>query len=127
VNPPPASRTDPGAPSRVETSTGDADTAARPNGDVMAAFLAAGIGSFAIGMFVLLHEAGIFSPPTLYGPAGGVSGRTAFAVVVWIAAWGVLHWRWRDRHVAGRGVRLITYALIAAGVLGTFPPLWALL
>src|SRR5690606_18680033 len=31
-----------------------------PNGAAMAAFLAAGIGAFAVGLFVLLNETGIF-------------------------------------------------------------------
>ena len=52
----------------------------------MAAVLAAGIGSFAMGAFVLLNEAGLFAAPTLYGPAGGVTRRTTFATAVWLLA-----------------------------------------
>ena len=48
------------------------------------AFLAAGIGAFAVGLFVLLNEMGLFAAPALYEPAGGVSGRTTFAVVAWL-------------------------------------------
>ena len=53
------------------------------NGAALAAFLGAGIGAFAMGMIVILNEVGWFAAPALYGPAGGVSGRTTFAVVIW--------------------------------------------
>lgn len=98
-----------------------------PNGAALAAYLAAGTGAFAVGFIVLLNEVGAFTAPTLYGPAGGVSGRTTLAVVVWLAAWALLHFRWRDRRIDGRSVYVITLVLIALGVLGTFPPVWALL
>jgi hypothetical protein len=48
--------------------------------------LAAGIGAVAMGFFVILNEAGVFAAPALYGPAGGVTGRTTFATLVWLAA-----------------------------------------
>ena len=95
-----------------------------PNGAAMAAFLAAGIGAFAVGIFVLLNETGIFKAPTLYEPAGGVSGRTTFAVLAWLVAWGVLHARWKGREVTTRGVWMATAILTALGILGTFPPFW---
>jgi hypothetical protein len=96
------------------------------NGTAMAAVLAAGVGSFAVGLFVILNEIGLFAAPALYAPAGGVSGRTAFAVVVWLIAWGWLHLRWRDRDVSPDGVVTATLTLIALGILLTFPPLWGL-
>jgi hypothetical protein len=57
------------------------DTAVRgqavmPNGATLAAVLAAGIGAFAMGVFVIANEAGIYAAPSLYGPAGGLSGRS---------------------------------------------------
>ena len=96
------------------------------NGVAMAAFLAAGIGAFALGLIVLLNEMGVFTAPTLYGPAGGVSGRTTIAVVVWLIAWAVVHFRWKDRELLADRIRLITLMLIAFGILGTFPPFWGL-
>ena len=89
-------------------------------------FLGAGIGAFAMGLFVLIHEARIFSALTLYGPAGGVSGRTTFAVVAWLIAWFVLHRRWKGRQIESRRVHLLTFVLIGLGLLATFPPVWGL-
>ena len=54
------------------------------NGAALASFLAAGIGAFAVGFFVIVNEAGLFAAPALYGPSGGVSGRTSFAAVTWL-------------------------------------------
>jgi hypothetical protein len=97
------------------------------NGAALAAVLAAGIGAFAMGVFVIASEAGIFTAPSLYGPTGGLSGRSTFAVVTWLAAWGVLHSRWRDRNVAIGKVLTWTLALVALAVVLTFPPVWGLL
>ena len=97
------------------------------NGAAMAAVLAAGIGAFAVGLFVLLNEAGLFAAPALYGPAGGVSGRTTFAVVTWLAAWAALHVRWRHRDVSASRAMAAALVLTAIGILLTFPPLWGLL
>ena len=94
------------------------------NGAAMAAIVASGIGAFAMGLFVVLHEAGLFVAPSLYAPAGGLSGRTTFAVIVWVAAWGVLHARWNRRRVEERPVFRLTLGLVILGVLGTFPPVW---
>lgn len=98
-----------------------------PNGAALAAFLAAGIGAFAVGLIVILNEAGLFVAPALYGPAGGVSGRTTLAAVAWLIAWAVLHSRWKDRQIEARGVRRLGFTLIALGILLTFPPVWGLL
>jgi hypothetical protein len=97
------------------------------NGAALAAFMAAGIGAFAVGFFVILNEAGLFAAPALYGPAGGVSGRTTFAVLTWLVAWGVLHTRWKNRRLPSTRVLTAALVLIGLGVLGTFPPVWALL
>ena len=97
------------------------------NGTALASVLAAGIGAFGMGLIVMLNEAGVFAVPTLYGPAGGVTGRTTLAAIVWLAAWGVLHARWSGREIAPGLIFALTLALIGAGILGTFPPVWALL
>jgi hypothetical protein len=97
------------------------------NGAAMAAVLAAGIGSFAMGSVVLLNEAGLFAAPALYAPAGGVTGRTTLATIVWLIAWGLLHARWKLREVPPGPVFTWTVVLVVIAVLGTFPPVWGLL
>lgn len=96
------------------------------NGAALAAFLAAGIGAFAIGFFVIIHEAGLFSAPALYAPAGGLSGRTTFATLTWLIGWAVLHGRWKNRQIESGRVHTATFVLIALGVLLSFPPVWQL-
>jgi len=97
------------------------------NGAALAAFLAAGIGAFAMGVMVILNEAGLFSAPALYPPAGGVSGRTTFAAVIWLFGWAVLHRRWQGRQLEPGRARVFTLILIGLGVILTFPPVWKLL
>lgn len=94
------------------------------NGAALAAFLAAGIGAFAVGCFVILNETGLFAAPALYGPAGGVSGRMAFAALTWLLAWAVLHRRWKARALELKRVYAATLVLIALGVILCSPPVW---
>ncbi len=109
------------------TTTSAPIAASKVNGAAMAAFLAAGTGAFATGLVVVLNEAGLFAVPALYAPAGGVSGRTTLATVVWLIAWGVLHHLWKAREIAPGRVGVATLILVVLGVLGTFPPIWGLL
>ena len=110
-----------------QTGKTDESQPKKSNGEALASFLGAGIGAFAVGFFVLLSETGVFSPPVVYAPAGGLSGRTTIAVAVWLMAWFVLHRRWRGRQLESRRVFALTLALIGFGILATFPPLWGLL
>jgi multisubunit Na+/H+ antiporter MnhG subunit len=96
------------------------------NGAAMAAVLAAAIGSFALGLIVLFNAMGLLAIPTLYEPAGGVSGRTTLAVVIWLIGWGILHYRWNDRHISYRRTLLLSFILIAGSIVFTFPPLWSI-
>src|SRR5688572_28832374 len=102
------------------------ETAALPlaNGGAMAAFLGTGIGAFTMGVMVLRNEAAIFVAPTLYAPAGRVTGRTTLATIVWLMAWGLLHRRWNAREMASGRIYALTLFLVALGILGTFPPIW---
>jgi hypothetical protein len=97
------------------------------NGAIWAAIMASGIGSFAVGLVVILSEAGLPLAPILYPPAGGVSGRTTIAALIWITSWVVLHRRWRHQHIEGGRVAAIAVLLIVLGLLGVFPPVWGLL
>ncbi|HEU4464095.1 MAG TPA: hypothetical protein VFS53_03540 [Gemmatimonadota bacterium] len=97
-----------------------------PNGAALAAFLAAGIGALGLGFVVFLNELGVFEVPALYGPAGGVSGRTTAGLVIWLVAWAVLHSRWKDRRMEPSGLFGMSLILIAVGLVLCFPPVWHL-
>lgn len=96
------------------------------NGAALAAFLGAGIGALGLGLVVFLNELGVFEVPALYGPAGGVTGRTAAGVLVWLVAWAVLHSRWKDRRMESSGPFAMALILIAVGFVLCFPPVWHL-
>jgi hypothetical protein len=97
-----------------------------PNGAALAAFLAAGIGAFAVGVIVILNELDLFAAPAVYSPAGGVSGRTTLATVIWLGVWAGLHRRWKHRQLDSARVYSATLVLVGLGLLLTFPPLWRL-
>jgi hypothetical protein len=102
------------------------DTVDTTNGAALAAFLGAGLGAFAMGLIVILNEAGVFAAPALYGPAGGASGRTTFAVVLWLIAWVILHRRWSGRQLEAGRIHALTFGLIAVGLVLNLPPVWSL-
>jgi hypothetical protein len=112
------------APEQVPMDVTDESGSA--NGAAMAAVLAAGIGAFAVGLIVILNEAGVVAVPALYGPAGGVSGRTSLAALIWVIGWAVLHGRWKHRQIDARGVRVLALILTGLGILLTLPPVWSL-
>lgn len=97
------------------------------NGAAMAAFLAGGIGALALGILAVLNETGTFATPTIYKPAGGVSGRTTVAVIIWLVAWGLLHHRWKERQIGSRWVHNLTLVLVVVSLILMFPPVWQLL
>ena len=105
----------------------DDERTAVPDGDAMAAVLAGGIGAFAMGLLVIASEAGIFAAPAIYGPSGGLSGRSTFAVIIWLASWLVLHARWRKQNIGASRVFRWTLLLVVMGIILTFPPVWSLL
>lgn len=94
------------------------------NGTGAAAVLAAGVGSFCIGLFAVLADKSpaiknfmIFSRPT-----GPLSGVTSCAIAAWLCCWALLHVRWCSRKVEVGRVCVIALVLLALGVLLTFPP-----
>ena len=97
----------------------------RANGPAVAAFLAAAVGSFVLGLIVLANAAGVLAIPAVYAPAGGVTGRTTLAVVLWLAAWVILHILWRQREIDQRRILLVGLVLIGMGILMTLPPIWS--
>lgn len=96
-----------------------------PNGAGAAAILAAGIGAFFLAILAILADQSttikrlmIFSKPT-----GPLSGVTTTAIVLWLAAWAILHALWRNRNVPVACINAVAFALLLLGLLLTFPPI----
>jgi fluoride ion exporter CrcB/FEX len=107
------------------------EVAARPprtfhNGPTAAAVLAAGVGCAVLGLFTLLSEAiePIHNFMELSSAVGPLSGKTTFAVLVWLVVWGGLHLWWRNRNVSFRAVYIVTLVLVGVGFVLTFPPVF---
>jgi hypothetical protein len=93
------------------------------NGSGAAAILAAGVGAFVLGVLAVAGDtsAMVKAWMVFYKPTGPLSGVTTSAIVVWLACWGLLEWRWRRRSVAVGRVCLVAVVLLGLGVLLTFP------
>ena len=94
------------------------------NGSGAAAVLAAGIGSFALAVLAYAGDKSIAVKNSLifYKPTGPLSGVTTAAILIWILAWGILEWRWRNRTVGVGRIAAIALALLGLSLLLTFPP-----
>jgi hypothetical protein len=95
----------------------------KPEGPISAAIIAAGVGSFALGLFTTLAEASTAVKDWLQwsDPVGPLSGKTGMAVLVWLVSWVALHLWLRGKAYETRKAMLVASILIALGVLGTFP------
>lgn len=99
-----------------------------PNGLAAAALLAGGIGSCALAVTTILNEASpaISNLFKFYLPAGPLSGKTTVAVIIWLVAWAILGFLWKDKDVDFAKVSLWALILLGLGLLGTFPPVFEL-
>jgi hypothetical protein len=112
-----------GAPLRADVEYPD-----RPEGPISAAIIAGGVGALALGIVTTLAEASTRVKDGLEWSerVGPLSGKTIVAVIVSLAAWGVLHLVYRNRPLETRRALIIALALVALGVLGTFPEFFQL-
>ncbi len=96
-----------------------------PNGSGAAAILAAGLGCFAVGLLAVLADKSPSVKHALdfYKPTGALSGVTTASILLWLVSWAVFEWRWKSRTVALGRVNLAAFALLAIGLLLTFPPI----
>lgn len=113
------------------------DTLDKPNGPAAAAFLAAGIGAFVLGLNTTLAAAfpaaegatPFWDFAKNYGLGTGVgplSGKVIVAVLVYVASFAGFGLAWRGREVNLTWVLLISLLLVALGLAGTFPPIFEL-
>ncbi|MEX1357014.1 MAG: hypothetical protein WD981_00175 [Gaiellaceae bacterium] len=107
---------------RPETSQ-LAPAAERPFGPAAAVVLAAGIGTFVLGLLTTLNEAseGIHDFLEFTSAVGPLAGKTILGAGAFLASWAILHFLWREKSPAIRPLLLVAAALFALGVLGTFP------
>jgi lysylphosphatidylglycerol synthetase-like protein (DUF2156 family) len=107
----------------------------KPNGPVAAAFIAAGVGSFAMGLFVVLNEISTDVNNFLrwdanYGLGSGVgplSGKAGMAIVAYLVSWAILHLALRGKEVRWNAALTAALILVALGFLLTFPPVFEIL
>jgi hypothetical protein len=97
---------------------------ALPNGAGAAAVLAAGVGSFALAVLAILadHLASVKNAMIFFRPTGPLSGVTTVAVLVWLAAWATLNWRWRTKQIRMTPIATTAVMLLVLALLLTFPP-----
>jgi hypothetical protein len=95
----------------------------KPEGPISAAIIAGGIGAFALGLLTTLAEVNetVKGWLELSERVGPLSGKTVFAVVIWLVAWAVLHARMRRTQYETRRAFAIAMVLVVLGVIGTFP------
>ena len=100
----------------------------RPTGPGAAAVVAAGIGTFTIGLMASLAvaSAGLNNALNWYNPTGPLSGKTGVSIVAWLLAWVVLHAAWKNKDVNFGRAFAWALALVILGFLLTFPPVFDL-
>lgn len=117
------------------------DIPAKPSGPAAAVMIASGIGSFVIGIGVILNEYSAAIKGAIgvdfnaflqfdknFGLGAGVgplSGKVILAVIAFVVSWLLLHMAWRRRDVNLGRAFAATLILVALGFALTFPPIFA--
>jgi hypothetical protein len=98
------------------------------DGGVIAAMVAAGAACALLGVLTLLTDAllSVKEFMTFSEPVGPLSGKTVVPTVAWLIFWPLLHRRLRGREMSLKRGYAVTVALIAIGLLCTFPPFYQL-
>ena len=100
----------------------------RSTGPGAAAVVAAGIGTFTIGLMASLAvmSASLNNALNWYNPTGPLSGKTGVGVAAWLLAWVILHAAWKSKNVNFGRAFSWALALVLLGFLLTFPPVFDL-
>ena len=100
----------------------------RPNGPAVAAIISAAIGVFVLGLLTTLNEAStdIHDFLDIKSRVGPLSGKTTFSVIVYLVAWAALIPVLWKRTVPFASAMLLATALVALGLVGTFPKFFEL-
>ena|ERR1035437_244826 len=110
----------------METTTRDSNE--KPNGPAFAAILAAALAFALLGAVTTLAEVfdGFGDWLAFSGRVGMLSGETIIAIAVYFVSWLGLGLFWRRSDPPLLPVAVVTAVLVAAGLLGTFPPFFRL-
>jgi hypothetical protein len=102
----------------------------KPNGPVAAALLAGGIGCAVLGVVTFANmvapTSGFSQWLVWYKPVGALAGKSSLAIIAFGLAWAVLGLVWRRWELRFGRIALISFILLAVGLIGTFPPVWLL-
>jgi hypothetical protein len=114
----------------------------KPNGPVVAAFIAAGVASLVIGIGVVLNEASAAIKGAIgidfnaflqfdknFGFGSGVgplSGKVGLAIIAFAVSWVLLHLWLRGKEVNFRTGFIAALVLVGLGFALTFPPIFKL-
>jgi hypothetical protein len=117
-------------------------TETKPSGPVAAAFLAAGVASFVMGIGVILGAASATINDAIgvdfsaflqfdknFGLGSGVgplSGKLGLAVIAFVVSWVVFHLWLRGKEVNFRNFFIASLVLVGLGFALTFPPIFVL-
>lgn len=98
----------------------------RPAGPAAAVVLAAGIACFALGLLSILTaaSAAVSEALTLSERVGDLSGVSTLTAATFFVTWVGLAAAWRRADPSLGRVAVGSAALIALGLLGTFPPVF---
>ena len=97
-----------------------------PSGPGAAAILSAALFVFVLGFLTFLAAAAEGAKEWLnfQNRVGPLSGKTTMAGVVWVTSWPLLHFAWRRREIPLTPILVLAAALILAGGLLMFPPIY---
>ena len=113
----------------IQWQAQELDIVERPNGPAVAALIAAGFGVLMLGIFTVWAEASAsFKDDVLNikNRVGPLSGKTTFAVIAYFVSWAVLAVPLWKKSIPMNTALLITGALVAGGIVGTFPKFFQL-
>ncbi len=98
-------------------------------GFAAATLIAGGFGAGLFGIVTFISERWVSTQKglTLSSAVGPLSGKIAVALVGWLVVWAILFVAMRGRNVSERMTYWAIGAMIAIGLLLTFPPVWKLL
>jgi hypothetical protein len=116
--------------SRADVESKEAAEVSVLDREVGAAFIGSGIGSFVLGLLIILTEmkagAGLKAALNWVAGAGPLSGKTGVAVIAFVVGWVALHFAFKNRAITLTTAFVITLVLVGLGVLMSFPPFFEL-